>query len=307
MSGYGKADVQLHIVNAFVDNGEGGNPAGVVLDAQRFSREQKQQIAALAGLSETAFISPSGCADFKLEFFTPNRQIAHCGHATIASFSYLRQVGRISGTHTSKETIDGRREIFIDGDMAFMEQLAPRYIELGETTGGINTDAVLSSLGLEQGDLIDGQLPVMVNTGNSFLIIPLKNESALTKASPDLGMIEAISDKLDLIGYYAFSLDARNAGRHAGARMFAPRFGIPEEAATGMAAGPLACYLHDRIKVRADGDILIEQGHLMSPPSPSVIHVRLSLSGGRIEKLTAGGKAKLAGTRLITIEETCRT
>lgn len=39
----------------------------------------------------------------------------------------------------------------------------------------------------------------------------------------------------------------------------------------------------------------------MSPPSPSIIHVRLSLSGGRIEKLIAGGKAKLAGTKLITI------
>lgn len=108
MSGGGSMDVHVQIVNAFVDNGEGGNPAGVVLDAQRYSQEQKQRIAALAGLSETAFISPSDSADFKLEFFTPNRQIAHCGHATIASFSYLRQMGRIAGTQTSKETIDGR-------------------------------------------------------------------------------------------------------------------------------------------------------------------------------------------------------
>jgi PhzF family phenazine biosynthesis protein len=307
MSEHRNLEVALQIVNAFVDNGEGGNPAGVVLDAQRFSREQKQRIAAIAGLSETAFISPSDCADFKLEFFTPNRQIAHCGHATIASFSYLRQIGRIPGTHTSKETIDGRREIFIDGDMAFMEQLAPRYTDLGEATGGIDADMVLASIGLDRNDLMDGRLPVVVNTGNSFLVIPLESESALRKANPDFRMIESISDRLDLIGYYPFSPDTRQTGRHAGTRMFAPRFGIPEESATGMAAGPLACYVFDRIKIRADGDILIEQGHLMSPPSPSVIQVRLSLSGGRIEKLMAGGKAKLAGTRLITIEETCRT
>ena len=301
MSGGGSMDVHVQIVNAFVDNGEGGNPAGVVLDAQRYSQEQKQRIAALAGLSETAFISPSDSADFKLEFFTPNRQIAHCGHATIASFSYLRQMGRIAGTQTSKETIDGRREIFIDGDMAFMEQLAPRYIELDEASTGIGTGAVLASLGLAQGDLLEGKPPVVVNTGNSFLILPLKSESALEKARPDFRMIESISDKLDLIGYYLFSRDTRTSGRHAGTRMFAPRFGIPEESATGTAAGPLACYVFDRIKIGAGDDILIEQGHLMSPPSPSIIHVRLSLSGRRIEKLIAGGKAKPAGTKLITI------
>ncbi len=294
-------EVQLQIVNAFVDNGQGGNPAGVVLDAERFSRDQKQRIAALAGLSETAFISASDSADFKLEFFTPNRQIPHCGHATIASFSYLRQIGRASGTRSSKETVDGRREIFLDGDMAFMEQLAPRYTDVGEATGGIDAAMVLASLGLERSDLMDGQVPSVVNTGNSFLVTPLKNESALARIRPDFGMIDSISEKLDLIGYYPFSLDTHIPGRHAGTRMFAPRFGIAEEAATGMAAGPLACFLHDRIKIRVDGDILIEQGHLMSPPSPSIIHARLSLSNGRIDKLTAGGKAKLAGTRLITL------
>ncbi|WP_245823732.1 PhzF family phenazine biosynthesis protein [Photobacterium proteolyticum] len=43
------------------------------------------------GLSETAFVSQSDVADFKLAFFTPNRRIAHCGHATIATFSCLTQ------------------------------------------------------------------------------------------------------------------------------------------------------------------------------------------------------------------------
>jgi len=294
-------NVEVHIVNAFVDNDEGGNPAGVVLDADRYSREQKQRIAALARLSETAFISPSDSADFKLEFFTPNRQIPHCGHATIASFSYLKQIGRITDTQTSKETIDGRRDIVIDGDMAFMEQLAPRYTELGPATDGIDTAIVLQSLGLDQSELMQGMAPVIVNTGNAFLVIPLKDEASLRKIRPDAGMIGSIGEKLGLIGHYPFSLGTRMPGRHAGSRMFAPHYGIPEEAATGMAAGPLACYLFDRMKIRPTGDILIEQGHLMSPPSPSIIHVRLTLTNTGISKLMAGGKAKLARTRLINL------
>lgn len=292
-------NVTVNIVNAFVDDGKGGNPAGVVLDAERFTTEQKQLIAARAGLSETAFISPSLSADFKLEFFTPNRQIAHCGHATIASFSYLRQTGRVTGQHTSKETIDGRREIFIDGDMAFMEQLAPTYTELGPSTPGIDSDMILASLGLGADDLIPGHRPVVIHTGNAFLIVPLKNEAAVLKATPNLAMIESVSEKLDLIGYHIFSPQTRLPGRHAGARMFAPRYGIPEEAATGMAAGPLACFLFDRIKISESDAMLIEQGHLMSPPSPSIIHVNLTVSSGRIRKLMAGGKAKLIDSMLI--------
>lgn len=292
-------NVTVHVVNAFVDSGHGGNPAGVVLDADRLSQEQKQLIAARVGLPETAFISPSRSADFKLEFFTPNRRIAHCGHATIASFSYLQQAGRIGKSKTSKETVDGNREIHIEGDMAFMEQLAPKYIVPSDAAQGIDTAIVLSSLGLGRDDLLDGFEPLVVNTGCSFLIVPLKNEPSVQSATPRFHLIESVSEKFDLIGYYLFSPDTKVKGRHAGTRMFAPRYGIREEAATGMAAGPLACFLFDRIKISAAGTMLIEQGHLMSPPSPSVITVKLTVAGGRVQKLMAGGRAKLIDSRII--------
>lgn len=283
-------DVSVQIVNAFIDGDSGGNPAGVVLDAERFSLTQKQLIAARAGLSETAFVSPSRNADFKLEFFTPARQIAHCGHATVATFSYLHRLGKIRKPKTSKETIDGNRDIFIESGMAFMEQRAPHYIDPG--LHGVGTDAVLYSLRLSHDDLLDGRPPVVVNTGNSFLVVPLTDSAAVAKAAANLDQINAISKKLDLIGYYLFAPDAKVAGRDAGTRMFAPRYGIAEESATGMAAGPLACYLHDKLEIRKNR-FLIEQGHLMSPPSPSVITVRLDIEDGRIRGLTAGGKASV--------------
>lgn len=74
--------IDVPIVNAFVDDSVGGNPAGIDLNAQRFSKEQKQRISASIGLSETAFVSPSSLADFKLEFFTPVSQspLRSCDH-----------------------------------------------------------------------------------------------------------------------------------------------------------------------------------------------------------------------------------
>jgi len=70
--------IEAHIIRAFAHNNKGGNPAGVALDADGLSKEDKQALAAKIGMSETAFVSRSSVADFKLEFFTASRQIPHC-------------------------------------------------------------------------------------------------------------------------------------------------------------------------------------------------------------------------------------
>ena len=49
--------IEIQIINAFIDGEGGGNPAGVVLDADEFSARQKSKIAAKIGLSEIAFVS----------------------------------------------------------------------------------------------------------------------------------------------------------------------------------------------------------------------------------------------------------
>ncbi|MBA3468459.1 MAG: hypothetical protein H0T53_02330 [Herpetosiphonaceae bacterium] len=50
--------------------------------------------------------------------------------------------------------------------------------------------------------------------------------------------------------------------------MLAPRYGIPEEAASGMAAGPPACYLYDYLNSKKT-HMIIDLDHLMSPPRPA--------------------------------------
>jgi predicted PhzF superfamily epimerase YddE/YHI9 len=74
--------------------------------------------------------------------------------------------------------------------------------------------------------------------------------------------------------------------------MFAPRYGIKEESATGMAAGPLACVLYDIVGIKKH-TFQIEQGKFMAPPSPSLISVDLTTSNGKITGLMAGGKGKV--------------
>ncbi|KZB72359.1 MULTISPECIES: PhzF family phenazine biosynthesis protein [Thalassospira] len=285
--------VPVQIVNAFVKNGQGGNPAGVVLDADQYSDDQKLTIAQKVGLSETAFVSKSETCGIKLDFFTPTKRIAHCGHATIATFSYLAELERFGDGETSKETVDGPRKIILDHGMAYMEQLAPTYTSASKWVDqGVTLCDVLKSLSITSDDLDDRARPVLVNTGNNFIVIALKDQATLANITPDQDAINAISEKLDLIGYYIFTTETNDAGIDATTRMFAPRYGITEEAATGMAAGPLACVLHDLLDIKKDS-FLIAQGEFMTEPSPSQIKVTLELKDGRITGLLAGGQGKV--------------
>tara|TARA_R110001583_G_scaffold49885_4_gene155954 strand:+ start:2987 stop:3853 length:867 start_codon:yes stop_codon:yes gene_type:complete len=285
--------VTINVVNAFIDGISGGNPAGVVLAADGLDDGQKLAIAKKAGLSETAFVSASSVADFKLDFFTPTRQIAHCGHATVAVFSHLEQSGRISQGWFTKETIDGNRKILIKEGMAFMEQAAPKYQDIEN-----HHTAILDSIGVTEQQLL--LAPKLVNTGNSFVIVGVKDKLTLSQIKPDFDLIHSISESLDLIGYYIFTEETSSPGRDASARMLAPRYGINEEAATGMAAGPLACYLHRDMAIKKD-HFSIEQGYLMLPPSPSVINVNLEITGGNITSLMAGGVATLSKEIVVEI------
>lgn len=287
-------NIDVSIVNAFVVDGRGGNPAGVVLDADRFSKEQKLEIAAQVGLSETAFVSHSDVADIKLEFFTPTRQIAHCGHATVATFSYLSQQGLLKNSESSKETIDGNRAVKLVSGAAFMEQIAPMFVSANK-----DREEVLAALNIAESKL--SSEPLIVNTGNSFLIAEVGSQSTLEKLNINQEKVEALSEKYDLIGFYVFSRESYTGTADATARMFAPRYGIEEESATGMAAGPLACYLYEK-KAIDKSEFLIEQGYAMSPASPSQITVKLELHQGSIQSLMAGGHAAVSETRSLNVQ-----
>ncbi|MFT6892376.1 MAG: putative PhzF superfamily epimerase YddE/YHI9 [Halioglobus sp.] len=108
-----------------------------------------------------------------------------------------------------------------------------------------------------------------------------------------------MSEKLDLIGYYVFTTDRNATDKDATTRMFAPRYAIEEESATGMAAGPLACVLHDHMHLDKDV-LLIEQGRFMQPASPSLITVELAIENGKIQNLMTGGEGKVS--RILSID-----
>src|SRR3712207_3510349 len=88
-TGGGMTDVRVLRLTAFTSDPEGGNPAGVVLNARNLTDKRMQTIAAEVGYAETAFVTePPEAADpgrMGIRYFSPTAEVPFCGHATVAT------------------------------------------------------------------------------------------------------------------------------------------------------------------------------------------------------------------------------
>ena len=81
--------VQVQLVKAFSQSKTGGNPAGVILEADKLSNRKMLHISQKLGYSESVFVQTSAKADFKFRFFSRTQEVNLCIHATIAAFHTL--------------------------------------------------------------------------------------------------------------------------------------------------------------------------------------------------------------------------
>ena len=71
--------------------------------------------------------------------------------------------------------------------------------------------------------------------------------------------------------------------------MFAPADGVPEDPATGSAAGPIACHLARHGRIAWGDEIEISQGAEIG--RPSTLYARAFGPDGEIERVEVGGSA----------------
>jgi len=276
----------VHTLNSFAKTKYGGNPAGVVLQADDLSEDEMLRIAKQVGLSETAFVQKSENANYKVRFFTPNSEVDLCGHATIATFALLKNKRIIDDGILCQETKAGNLNIEIHNDKIYMDQNIPKYYNF------VAKDEVADSLNINQNDFIF-QLPIqIVSTGLKDIMVPVKSLDRLLTIKPNLKKITALSKKYNVIGFHVFSLETKFAST-AHCRNFAPLYNINEESATGTSNGALACYLYNYgiINVEQSSELIFEQGYSMQKPSE--ILVRLNIDKNKIYEVKVGGTAIL--------------
>ncbi|MDE1465284.1 PhzF family phenazine biosynthesis protein [Spartinivicinus poritis] len=274
--------IDVAVLNAFTYQKTGGNPAGVVLDAHQLSAPQMQQIATQVGLSETVFILPSTQGDFTTRFFTPTDEVNYCGHATLAAFSLIYQQKIIQPGRFLQE-INNQQLLAItveDDGQIIMTQQRPQFLtqfQASEVAPLLNLPVeLLSETNLPIQAISTGLVDVFVPIPEGFLDHITQNEAAVTE----------FSTKHDFVGLHLFELPTKLTSFSARCRNFAPRFGIPEESATGSSSGALACYLSTYVD-QAKTDFLFEQGKAMQ--CCSSLSATLRKSGTEIVEVQVGG------------------
>jgi trans-2,3-dihydro-3-hydroxyanthranilate isomerase len=263
------------ITDVFTDTLLEGNPLAVVADADDLPPERMQRIAREMNLSETVFVlrAPSD-ADARIRIFTPSTELPFAGHPTLGTALLL---GESTGAdlvrlktaaglvRVALEREDGR---IVSGRMRQPIPTWEPYDRAGE---------LLAALGVGA-----SELPVEAyRNGPRHAFVTLDSEEAVAALTPDLGALAKLPD----LGVGCVA----GAGTRWKSRNFAPSLGVPEDPATGSAAGPLAVHLARHGRIDFGQEIEIRQG--IEIGRPSRLYARVEGEGDRIDKVEVAGSA----------------
>ncbi|MCY1210139.1 Trans-2,3-dihydro-3-hydroxyanthranilate isomerase [compost metagenome] len=252
--------MHIHRIAAFTSEGLGGNPAGVVLADRLPPAEEMQRVAAQVGYSETVFSCPNGDGSWLTRYYSPEAEVAFCGHATIALGAVL---GQAFGPATYPLTLANNRiEVAAekrDGEWMSVLRSPP-------TRSAIAKPELLSEaleiFRYSANELDPTLAPCVAHGGLDHLVIPLHSRAALARMDYDLdeGRRFMRTHGIGTVAFVFSESDRRFQARNA----FAIG-GVLEDPATGAAAAAFAGMLRDLGRVK-EGEIVIMQGVDMGQP-----------------------------------------
>ncbi|MFB9893409.1 PhzF family phenazine biosynthesis protein [Planobispora takensis] len=254
--------VEVLRYTAFTHDPEGGNPAGVVLDATGMSDAEMLAVAAEVGYSETAFLTSQDTAAraFRVRYFAPSAEVDFCGHATIATAVVLAErmgVGRLAFTANAGEIVVDTE---VDGDTlrATLTSVPTRSAPMEEDA----LDETLAALGWSRDDLDKEFPPHVAFAGNDHPMIAVATRARLADLHYDFDALKSVMTRR---GWTTVNLFWReHDGRYHSRNPFPPG-GVVEDPATGSAAAAFGGYL--RVLGSDVREFTIIQGVDMGRPS----------------------------------------
>ncbi len=260
---------------AFSDDPQGGNPAGVVLDAAGLADAEQLAIAAELGYSETAFLTPppAGLGEpgraFTIRFFSPLAEVAFCGHATVATAIALAE-------RTGP------------GDLVFATQAGPVPVTVTRRGGALHATLTsvepritavapadlaeaLAALGWAAADLDPALPPRIAYAGNQHLVLAAATRERLALLDYDFERLAALMRRLELT---TLQLVWRESPTVFHVRDPFPVGGVVEDPATGAAAAAFGAYARILGLVTAPVTLTLHQGHDLGRPGLLTVELR---------------------------------
>ena len=249
--------MQAWIVDTFADEQYAGNPAGVISHPDGFlSTERMQAIAFDLGVPTTAFVVPGEAGQFRIRWFTPEKELNICGHATIAAAAYLYEVERISPSTELRfrapfDSLYARRQ----GGLISLQ--LPRM----DISPCAVPDGLAQALGAE-----------IVYCGRAIddIVLEVESESVVANLCPDFARMRGIDCRGHLVTARSDREDADFV-----LRSFFPAYGVNEDQVCVSAQCKLGPYWAERLgKRRLEVVQLSERGgRLLLRVTGTSVHV----------------------------------
>jgi trans-2,3-dihydro-3-hydroxyanthranilate isomerase len=265
---------QVRVVDVFTEKALAGNQLAVVLDGRDMPAELMQRIAREMNFSETTFIfppdDPSHAA--RVRIFTPENELPFAGHPTIGTAWVLVNEGAVDSLDFVLEEgsgpvpLRGERE---NGHVKFW--MTHPALKFGQVFPHAR---VASALGIEESEIVLDVPAQIAFTGLPFMFVALRTASAVDAAVSDrVRLSKLLRGKVQ--GVYLFAT-------HGPGRLYSRMFGpdIPEDPATGSAAGPLGGFAvrYGLVARAPQVSIISEQGTKMG--RQSFLHISLTYENG---------------------------
>lgn len=289
-------NLEYHLVDVFTDQAFGGNPLAVCPDGRNLPGKRMQKIAQEFNLSETTFVLPPKDPkhDFHVRIFTPTAELPTAGHPTVGTAFVLARLGKITKSAAVFEEGVGPIPVALEGEkgkpgMITMDQPLPQF---GPRLDDVRPMA--EALSLKPSEVSD--LPIeVVSCGVPFLFIPIKNLDAIGRVALRVDLWQKHFARAFPSMLFLFTMQTQHPGSTVHSRMLAPALGIAEDPATGIASGPLGCYLlkHGLVSDEQATHLVSEQGIEMG--RPSFIHIHIERQNGKIARVRVGGTCVYMG------------
>ena len=280
--------------DVFTDQPFGGNPVAVLPEAEGLSTDQMQKLAREFNLSETVFVLPPDDPrnTRRLRIFVPTKEIPFAGHPTIGTALILASIGEIDLNEPRTDIVfemeAGPVPVSIEvanGRPVGATLTAPQSPEIREAP---SRDMMAAMLSLKPDQIVRAE---MASCGNPFILVQVKDRSALERSRFDMAGWRRIGDDAFATEPFIFTEEAPE-GFDIQARMYAPHVGIPEDPATGSAAAAFAGWLghHDPME---NGTLrrVIAQGVEMGRPSR--LEIEVDKQDGEVIAVRVSGSAVL--------------
>jgi PhzF family phenazine biosynthesis protein len=287
-------------IDAFAGPRSRGNPAGVVrLDRPgELSADQMLRIGAecKGWVSEVGFVAETGPGSYWLRYYSSEREVDFCGHATIAiAYDLAASEPSLRGVETIRLSIKGAeieaRNRLAEEDAVYVSAPPARRSDRSAPEAEI-----ARALGLEGPGSI--AFRAILNAGLETLILEAPSLGAELALSPDQGRLKAFCESIGVDIVLAYSAETSTPGSAYRTRVFAPRFGYLEDPATGSGNAAFGYYLAGT-GAWTGGGLLIEQNGSRDEPNFVKLTLAWKDEGGPELRFGGGAKVRLRGEYLI--------